>query len=223
MINYSPTSLAHSVDWNIKTFPVYRILDNMQWMKNFFENGEIQVSCFEVFRNYKDEMQGDDSEGTGTIVFNSSKSTHVFPYDSGLNAYILSTTKNLNDRVIKDFKGACAIKINHPTLFGMELAKKLPFVSAGLEGSCDYVASKIKFLAQHVDTDYLLKFLKEKKHPELNHAFKELTMGMDLFAKFLKYKHQSEYRLVWFGREKISSNYIAYCPELIDYCEPIEF
>ncbi|MBI3236073.1 MAG: hypothetical protein HYZ42_18895, partial [Bacteroidetes bacterium] len=115
MINYSPTSLSQIIDWRIKTSPVFRILDDQQWMENFFEKGEIQVSSFNLFRNYKGEMNGDSSEGSSTIVFEDKNgSTHLFPYDSGLNAYILSTTKELNKRVIEDFKGTCAIKINHP-------------------------------------------------------------------------------------------------------------
>lgn len=223
MINYSPASLPYDIDWNIKTVPVYRILDDRQWMINFFETGEIQVSSFNKFRNYEDEMQGDNSEGVATIVFNDEKKkTHAFHYESGLNAFILSTTNKLNDQVVDDFKGKCAIKIHHPTLFGIELAKKLPFVTSGVEGCCDYVGSKIKFLENHVETKFLLEYFLGNKHREFNEEFKRLTMGMELFAKDIKYMHQSEYRFAWFGGTEISSSYRAYCPELIDYCEPIE-
>lgn len=222
MIHYSPTSLSYGVDWHIKSTPVYRILDNTQWLKNFFEKGEIQVSCFEVFRNYKDELRGDISEGTGNVVFNMDKSTNVLGYETGSNAFILSTTKELNDQVLNDFNGKCAIKINDPTMFGLELSKKLPFVNSGLEGNCDYVESKINFLERHVGTEFLSDFIKGKRDPEFNHSFRALTMGMELFAKHRKYCHQREYRFIWFGEAKITENYIVYCPELTQYCEPVE-
>ncbi len=224
MINYSPVSLSYPIDWGIKTIPVYRILDDRQWMINFFEKGEIQVSSFNVFQNYKDEMQGDNSEGEAMIVFlDDEGNSHAIKYEAGLNAYILSTTKNLTPKVINDFKGKCAIKINDPTLFGLELSKKLPFITGGLEGSCDYVDSKIQFIEKHINTQNLINLLEKKVH---NHHLQEeliqVTKGMELFAKDKKYQHQSEYRFAWFGRANISSKYIAYCPELIEYCEPID-
>jgi hypothetical protein len=193
-------------------------------MRNFFDNGEIQVSSFHTFRNYKDEMQGDFSEGDLNLAFRDEQGTmHMLMGSAGMNAYILSTTNHLTNRVINDFRGKCAIKINHPTLFGLDLSKKLPFVSSGVEGNCDYVDSKVNFLDKNRNTEHVLNLIKQDRIHDANHALKTMTMGVELFAKDLKYRHQNEYRFIWFGRKEVKSSLLVSCPELIQYCEPIEF
>ncbi len=157
MIHYTPHSLTKPVAWNVKREPIYRIFDDVKWMNNFFENGELMLSCFQNFKNYKDEMQGDKDEGHGVIGGTDKKgNTIAYIYDSGTNAYVMSTTTKITDQVKKDFKGKCAIKINNPTLFGLEVSKKLPFVEAGLEGKCNYVKSRSNFLDGEVENNRIL-------------------------------------------------------------------
>ncbi|WP_258098599.1 hypothetical protein [Marinoscillum pacificum] len=224
MIQYSPTSLQQVIDWRIKRFPVYRILDNVAWLNNFFDTGEIQLSTFSKFRSYKDEMQGDKYEGQAAIIFDGDdKNMHAITYEAGINAFIMSTTVNLNDQVIDDFKGTCAIKINHPTLFALELSKKLPFVTSGLEGLCDYVEHRSKFLEKQLRTDNLLKTIEELSKYKMDHLMNELTQGMELFAKHKKYSHQEEYRFIWFSNVPTNSTIKVQCPEAIEYCEKILF
>ena len=55
MIHYSPHSLSNPVDWNVKREPIFRIFDDVKWMENFFETGEIMLSCFDKLSfNLKD-------------------------------------------------------------------------------------------------------------------------------------------------------------------------
>lgn len=221
MIPYTSHSASHIMHWHIKRFPVYRILDNEQWMDNFFETGEIQLSCFSKFRNYEDEMQGDFHEGKGRIVFPGDESTHYLEYEAGLNAFILSTTKTLNAKVVADFKGKCAIKINYPTPFAMEIAKKLPYIETGVEGSCDYVKDRLQFLERQFGTENLVHALRNKENQQVKQMLSDLTQGMELFAKHEKYSHQEEYRFVWFSKATISSTVIIRCPEAIEYCQKV--
>lgn len=225
MVNYSPASLAHNIDWRIKSFPVFRILDDTRWLDDFFETGEIQLSSFLKFRSYKDEMQGDKTEGEGALVTHDDEgNTHMVGYESGLNGYILSTTSSLEEQVVNDFNGKCAIRINHPTMFGLEMSKKLPFVNSGLEGLCDYVDSRINFLEAHIKADNLLSSLKKHDPSLANHYLSELTKGIELFAKHTKYAHQREYRLIWFSNhQKVADVIKIKCPEAIRYCDKILF
>lgn len=222
MIQYSPTSLQQVIDWRIKRFPVYRILDDERWMNNFFETGEIQLSGFSKFRSYKDEMQGDTHEGNAAILFDGGNGNmHAITYEAGLNAFVVSTTQNLNEQVINDFNGKCAIKIDHPTLFALEIAKKLPFVTSGLEGSCDYVEYRSQFLERQLNTDNLLKAVEELNKSQMHGLMSELTHGMELFAKHEKYAHQEEYRFVWFSSNPVNSTVKVHCPEAVEYCEKL--
>lgn len=222
MIHYSPTSLQQVIDWRIKRFPVYRILDDERWMENFFESGEIQLSSFTKFHSYKDELQGDVQEGNATVIFEGGDgNTHAMVYEAGLNAFVLSTTTTLNDQVIKDFKGKCAIKINHPTMFALEIAKKLPFVTSGLEGDCDYVEYRSEFIERSLSTDNLLKAVKDLDKPQMQSLVTDLTRGMEIFAKHLKYAHQKEYRFVWFSDLPVNSTIRINCPEATMFCEKV--
>lgn len=224
MIHYSPTSLSQVIDWRIKANTVYRILDRIEWLDNFFDTGEIQLSSFEKFRNYKDEMQGDYHEGKAAIICeDKDNNTHIIGYESGINGYVLSTTKSLEEKVVNDFNGKCALIIKHPTLFGLEISKKLPFVSSGLEGSCDYVESKNRFLEKQMNTNKLLESINELDKRKAIGILSELTMGMELFAKQKKYEHQKEYRFIWFSNWPVTETIKVRCPEAIQYCEKLVF
>ena len=191
-------------------------------MENFFETGEIMLSCFNKFRKYPDEMQGDKREGEASVAWFNGKGTKMVMYDAGLNAYIMSTTNEINDDVKNDFKATCAIKIKHPTLFALEVAKKLPYVNSGLEGDCDYSASRVRFLESQAKE--IKEFDKlDIQDSEGQQEFKNLTLGMELFLKLDQYKHQQEYRFVWFSNDVVNDSIMVKCPEARTYCEMIYF
>ncbi|MBU3011101.1 hypothetical protein KO506_06785 [Polaribacter vadi] len=226
-MNYSPTSLSYNINWKIKNDPVYRIFDNKKWLDNFFEKGELMISCFTNFKNYDDEMQGDKTEGNGIIGGVSEDGEHheYVIYDSGSNAYIMSTTMELNEKVISDFNGVCAIKINFPTLFGLEISKKLPFVNSGVEGKCDYLDFKGEILKKNDLRNKKFQELdfKSKSYLQNQTIIKELTRDRELFSKDKKYEHQNEYRLAWFSKYNVENSIVVECPEAIGHCEKIIF
>lgn len=226
-MNYSPTSLSFNINWKIKNDPVYRIFDDIKWMENFFETGEIMLSCFANFKKNTDEMQGDKSEGSGIVggLSKDGKSHEYVFYNSGTNAYIMSATSELDKRVINDFKGKCAIKINFPTLFGLEISKKLPFVKSGLEGKCDYKPYRSNIYGkEQIENDIFQSLDFQKKPYNYNQkVIEELTRGREIFLKEDKYQHQKEYRFAWFSDKEISKSIIVNCPEAIEYCDKIYF
>ena len=101
MINYSSHIRSFGIKWNIKIEPVYRLLDNDDYINNFFEKGEIMLSCFNNFKKNPDEMQGDKEEGQAIVgeFGNGPRNSHVI-YESGLNAFVMSTTSKINDTII---------------------------------------------------------------------------------------------------------------------------
>ena len=220
MIQYTPHSPTYQFNWLIKREPVFRLLDDVHWANNFFETGEIKLSCFNLFRKYPDEMQGDKNEGEAMIggYDSENKKSNYIQYDSGHNAFIMSTTKQLTDDVINDFNAKCAIQIDNPSLFAFEISKKLPFVNAGLEGSCDYADSRVKHLDEKFPEFYSMEF---SNNPRSHEILGQITMGMELFLKLEKYKHQQEYRFIWFANEQINDSVIIKCPEAINFCKKI--
>tara|TARA_B100000953_G_scaffold294961_1_gene285454 strand:+ start:3699 stop:4373 length:675 start_codon:yes stop_codon:yes gene_type:complete len=222
MIHYSPHTVSNSVHWNIKIEPIFRILDDVKWMENFFESGELMLSCFNNFKKYPDEMQGDKREGEGFIGGTDEEgNVNGVIYESGLNAFIMSTTTNLNKKVQKDFNGKCAIKINNPTAFALEISKKLPFVNSGLEGDCNYEKSRTHFLDKEMNENRRFQNIDFHNDPNSHNLLKEITLGMELFLKQDKYKHQNEYRLIWFSDKNLSEGIFIKCPEAIHFCEKV--
>lgn len=221
MINYNSHVKSFGIKWSVKIEPIFRLLDNTDYINNFFEKGEIMLSCFNNFKKNPDEMQGDKEEGQAIVgeFGNSSRNSHVI-YESGLNAFVMSTTSRINDTIIKDFNAVGAIKIKDPSKFAFEIAKKLPYVDSGVEGFCNYKSSRVEFLDG--EEGRILNSL-DFSIPSSRMIFEEITNSMELFLKLDKYEHQKEYRLVWFSNEEIKNSIIIKCPEAIRYCERIIF
>jgi len=224
MLHYTSKSLNFPINWNIKREPIYRILSDVKWMDNFFDKGEIMISCLNNFRNYPDEMRGDVNEGEAIIGGVSDNGNHnAVIYESGMKAFVMSATTELNDKVIKDFNGKCAIKINNPELFGLEISKKLPFVTSAIEGYCNYAESRVHFFKKEQKENSIFQSIDFKNDPRSESIFKQLTMGMELFLKLDKYKHQKEYRLIWFSEEEVNESVLIKCPEATAFCDKIYF
>ena len=218
---------AYPLVWNYKKEIVYKLLDKIEYINNFFETGELLISCFAKFKKCPNEFQGDKEEGDGIVVGKNEKGDiSMIGFDSGINAYVFSTTTKNTDKMKSDFKAVGAIKINEPTQFAIEIAKKLSFVSSGVEGYCDYIDSRIQWLKDNSDENKRFQKLDFKNDPNSYENFRTAGAdGSDLFLKSKSYEYQSEYRLIWFTdeRKKIKESVVIYCPEAIKYCEKIIF
>ncbi|MGC1631680.1 MAG: hypothetical protein WA749_06165 [Gelidibacter sp.] len=222
MIQFSETHSSFNISWCHKIDPVFRIIAKKEHLDDFFENGNIFISSFENFKSYKDEMQGDISEGQSLIggFDEEGNGNHIF-YEGGMQAFILCTTKVLTNQVINDFKGVGAIKIVNSVLFAKEIARKLPFVDSGIEGSCIYIDSKVQHLAD--EKNELFQKVNFSDLLMMNQTVAALTNGVEIFMKYKKYEHQQEHRLAWFSQRKIKRGIVVNCPEAIEYCEKIIF
>lgn len=224
MLEYIDARSEFNVVWRKQIRPVYRILNRVEYINSFFDKGELFVSCFENFRKYDDEMQGDRTEGEHLLGgFSDNGDGNFLFYEGGLNTYIMSTTTDLNERVIDDFDGVGAIKINNPMRFGMEMARKLPFVVAGLEGNCFYGDSKASIMETEQEINRKFQSMDFSSVAEMKERIAETSNNIELFMKLNKYKHQSEYRLAWFSQMKVREGIIVRCPEAIQFCEKIFF
>lgn len=222
MQNYIHSKSLFPVTWLTRVNPIYRILSHKEYIDDFFDNGNIFLSSFKNFKEYEDEMQGDVSEGQNMIGgFNDEGAGEFIFYEGGENAYVLCSTNILNDVIINDFNGVGAIKINDTVSFGKELARKLPFVNTGIGGDCIYGDSRTQILENEKNKTFQNM---DFNNPLLmKEEISQITMGIELFMKFNKYKHQQEHRLLWFSARPIKNNIVVHCPEAIKHCEKIIF
>ncbi len=210
-------------NWRTRKQPIYRLLNKKQWLDNFFDSGELNLSCFSKFRNYPNEIQGDREEGDALIWLKDKKGdTHAIKYEAGLNSYILCCSLELNERIIKDFNAIGAIKINNPTFFSLEVMSKIENCTQGIEGICNYEDSRIF----HNKSEKLKSLLDNKdfiNDPLFINQFLIETGENELFLKKNLYEYQKEYRMLWFTTNKIEESIIIKCPDAIRFCERINF
>lgn len=210
-------------NWRVRKRPVYRLMDNKQWLDNFFNEGDLALSCLSKFRSYADEIRGDKDEGDAMIWFENDKGdTHAFKYESGLNTYVFCTTLELNERVIGDFNAVGAIKIHNPTYFGAEVMKAIPGCDQGIEGECIYDDSRVykgysdKMKAMLGTENFL-------QNPALAQELMNAACERELFLKLKKYEVQQEFRMIWFTDQPVDSNIIVKCPDAVRFCERLDF
>lgn len=221
-MNYIQSTSAFHVTWLRKINPVYRLLSDIKYIEDFFENGNIYLSSFNNFKNYEDEMQGDKTEGNNLVGgFNGKDASHYISYEGGVKAYVLCATNYLNENVKKDFKGVGAIKINDPVNFGKEIARKLPYVTTGIEGDCIYGDSKIQTLEE--EQNKIFQNIDFQNPTMIREEITQLTLGVEMFMKHKKYEHQDEHRLLWFSEVEIQNGILVHCPEATKYCDKIIF
>src|SRR6476661_3312098 len=203
MLYFTLHSFNENIQWKVKRDPICRLLDKKEWLDNFFNNGEIFISCFNQFRGYENEIQGDANEGEALCWFEDDKgNTHGLQYEAGLNSFILSTTTELTEQSKADFRAVGAIKIVNPTAFALALARKLPFCTSGTEGKCNYQEGRVFKLKNYEKLAELIKKPEYFLNPDFQLELLTLTQEFELFLKKKKYESQNEYRLVWFTAKK---------------------
>lgn len=224
MIYYNEHTLHSQMNWRVKSNPVYRLLDNKQWLDNFFQKGELLLSCFSRFRLYPNEIQGDKREGDGFCYYEDyDGTTRGFKYESGMNSYIMSTTEKISEKIITDFNAVGAIKILNITNFAIEISKRISFCYSGLEGRCNYSDSRVFRINDSKKIAELFKERNFEVDQEFAYELQTMTKEYELFQKAKSYEDQSEYRLIWFTKDPVTSSLNILCPEAIEYCERIDF
>lgn len=222
--HYTNHSFNFQRNWSVRQKPIYRLLNKIEYLDNFFQEGELLLSCFNVFKKYKNEIQGDKREGSAMIVIDAPENKQIgMYYNSGINAYVLSTTKNPSKQNITDFKAVGAIKINNPTIFATEVSNRIPFYIGGVEGDCKYVDKRI--IRKQLDSRDSDNFKIENFNNIQNQfdLLNKYSQNDETFLKEMKYSPQEEYRLVWYVQKNISKHSIIKCPEVIQLCEKIVF
>jgi hypothetical protein len=193
----------------------------------FFDNGILRISSFKRFREYPDEIRGDKSEGGGTI---SGKGGDGFTFhvmtQVGGNSYMLSTSLEESDSIMKEFGVDSYFLITDPLGFSVAVSNALAGFKEAFLGFCNYQTYRIinKELSQMTLED----FTGEKGsiiigHSKMNERIGQLVEnGIDLlYLKEKKYQSQAEFRFVWKINEsffQVSEHVDIVCKEALQYC-----
>jgi len=210
--------------WKYRHEPIYRHLDKKEYLDDFFKDDLIQLSCVAKFKQYPAESHGDKKEGSSMLFADTTEDKTIgMYYTSGYNAYILSTSKNIDKETINSFNSVGCIKIINSTAFAAEISNRIPRFLQGVEGNCLYVDKRT--LKRKLDPTQTKKYSVQEMQV-LENQFKllnELCDNDELFIKEMDYREEDEYRLIWFTGSNVTDSLLVQCPEAIQYCERIDF
>lgn len=232
--------------WNISTPTLFRYMDKKH-VDDFFKDGSIRISSFDQFRKHKDEQRLDKGEGRIMLAHNlpaanegKGQAVNAWVlYDK--KAYILSTSIKFDKKLMKSFNTDSYLRIHDSTNFGMEIAKKIPGLTAAFEGFCLYQTNKILRQDLHIDLKQFQKqpdkkvddLKKIKPLPglpdgqidneeydieKLQRFLVNNAQHYPLFMKDKSFIDQVEYRFVWLTNIEPVDFIDIKIPEAIRHC-----
>jgi hypothetical protein len=210
-------------NWHIRPLTAYRFLEK-QYVDDFLNNGKIRLSSFAKFRKHKDEIRGDNSEGSGFYLANHKPEVgegHHFSalMNTGKNAYVLSTTLINKNDTFSECNYDAGFIINDVFGFALEISRAIPFFIAGMQGQCFYKDPPI--IPIDVGQFNLNDLSEQEFQNKQSEFFEKTNQDNDIFfIKHLRYKPQEEYRIIWFADEAFEHIDLI-CPNAAKFCERI--
>jgi hypothetical protein len=216
-------TLQQFTNWNIRPFRTFRFLEK-QHVDDFLNNGKLRLSSFSKFRQHKDEIRGDNKEGSGWYLANYKPEVgkgHSFGalMNTGMNAYILCTSQVNNKNTFRDCNYDSGFLIKDVFGFALEISRAIPFFIGGMEGQCFYTeAPDIHIDMGQFNIDDLSD---QEKQIKQNEFFEKTKQDTDIFfIKRSKHKDQEEYRILWFA-DKADEYLDILCSNARQFCEII--
>jgi hypothetical protein len=208
--------------WNIRTPIVYRYLPR-QYVDEFFGTGAIRLSSFSEFSKHPDEEKGDAGEGKHIIVGKGTKQTVFAVTAHGHDACVLSCSAILSDELMERFNCDAAIRVKNTTAFALAIARQLPGLRQGFEGSCYYRDGSIEADIGDFELDQLRTSPGEASLDlgKLGGFALSMAGAAVYFKKREVYQHQSEYRFIWLVDHEVPGPVAVICPEARSFCEPV--
>lgn len=202
-----------------------------EYITDFFENGTLRISSFQRFRNYPDEIRGDQREGQGNYLGHDpdNRMQFIVQTDDFDNSYMLSTSLLLRSELSKTFNCDGCFRILDPIGFSVAISNSLTGFIQSVNGFCQYEEERlIKTEFPSVD---MLDFRNEEGamligDKKMRQRVKEISKtGFEkLFLKERKYQEQVEYRFIWIidpkyheVRDFIDIN----CLEAVQFCKKV--
>lgn len=212
--------------WNVCTPTLFRYMDK-KFVDDFFKDGSIRISSFDMFHKHVDEQRLDKGEGRLMFVHNTKEGnegkgqaiTSWILYDK--KAFVFSTCVKYDKSLQNQFNASSYLRIKDSTRFGIAIAKKIPGLTVAFEGFCLYQEKKI-FLEDFGFIN-IEQFYDEQKNLDIE-KLRQFIVGnarhYPLFMKDKSFENQVEYRFVWLTNVTPTDYIDIKVPEAINYCAP---
>lgn len=220
-------SLQFGSEWRIRRPSLYRYLKKGH-VDEFFDNGILRLSSFEMFSKHNDEQRLDKSEGRGVVSHRNTEgegSVVIAGVAQGQNAYVFCTSTIYSEDTANAFGTDSGFRIDNIAEFANAVCRHVPGFIGGLEGQCLYLQERVlrRNMGQiDLDSAWRSKDLNTVNVKEMN-SFIYSMAGDDLFfLKNSRYANQNEYRLLWLTSSRAKSHIDIVCPEARSFCTRFE-
>lgn len=209
----------------------YRYM-NREYLELFFDTGVLRVSSFARFRDYPDEIRGDQQEGNGVYMGHDpdKRVQFIVQTDDFNNSYMLSTSLFHDADLLRQFECNACFQIIDPLAFAVAVANALPGFIGSFQGYCNYQERRIISTEFEKPEDLMMRNSKgdfvigdQNYNDKVGKIAK--TGFEKLFVKEVKYQTQAEYRFVWLvdSANFPVENYLDLnCKEAVNYCKVIQ-
>lgn len=203
--------------WHLLQPVVYRHLGR-QWVRSFFEKGELQLKSFAAFREHDDESRLDAYEGKGHFEY---QDEGVYTFARGEvanNAYILCGSTSNHDDIAAHFSTDAYIIIEQTMAFAAAVSRHIPGFVHGSEGPCLYMqGSTLQRMPWAADARAAANS-GEISRDQLRYGI-ETRLGPYLpYLKHSQFRNQLEYRMVWYAECESERSVTIRVPEARKFC-----
>jgi len=201
--------------------------ENQEHIDKFFDTGELLISSFHQYSQYKDNQLGDGSEGSSFSTATSQSNDLSFGAVSsvGHQSYCFCTSTVMDKDLFKTFGRNSVFRIKDPINFILEVERSLTRVREVLQGNCIYLDKRI--ISKQVP-NFTMDTFKHDEHSDsmsmdkMMGAIQAINGPEQYFLKLLNHQKQSEYRILWNTDREVKEPLVITCPEAIKFCEKVE-
>ncbi|TIL23893.1 MAG: hypothetical protein E5Y88_20385 [Mesorhizobium sp.] len=191
-----------------------------QYVNMFWDNGSLQLSTFEAFRQHKSEGQGDPLEGHASYMLNDQSQGRHFGTSTivGGNAYVLSFTSRTT---LPEEFGDAFFEVIEPVGFAAEAANMIPGCTSVMIGPCIYMDTKLltkSGAAPGIDDLLVGDGSTDVSLDKLFAQGAALQGPRHYFMKNRRYEPQSEFRMIWETNGPLTAPLVVIWPALRQYC-----
>lgn len=188
----------------------------------FFEDGTLRLSSFETFCKHPDEQVHDHLEGKIAMQGPIADGGHFSALGAlGTEHYVFCTTHNPKRIVMRKFGYDDGFRITNIRAFGNAVKACIPGCESVIAGPCEYSDDLVlpnpnihmPSIEGVADAD--------AKFAELQQWSAALHGNRPFFRKRTMFRHQEEFRFIWFANGTRHEHLFIKCPEARQCCKRI--
>lgn len=209
-------SMAFSRPWSFRV-PLLTRQMKAEFVDDFFNDGTLRLSSFEVFRRHPDELRRDSQEGRIVMEIEAPNGKTSILGINGQESYVMCASTI--ETTLPSDGSVAAFRILDTLGFANAISGQIPGFLGGTEGLCSY---RDNTMLKKRDSRPIVpppdgvdpeKWFEEQQHHIGKHSIDAF------FIKESRFSHEAEYRFIWFASGTHKDYLDIKCPAALQFCE----